>query len=633
MSIPPFKYASLHQDAPSFRLIKVLRGGGQSPLKCNFRVAYLDHVEEEYDAVSYAWGKMVRNRPIVIGDQRFLVSAIVEDILMRLRDPQRDRFLWLDLICIDQDNNDERRLQVNRMKDIFGKAQSVIVSLGPHIGTAHRTSIRSIPPDWYDGPDPPPPVRKQYKVDANGLLFISTLPPSQPSPHAIQVRTTDSYLDTSKQTRFDHALKLMTSTWGAVGSLANVPLSKVDEENMLELLRKPWFTRVWVIQEVAVAKKLTIICGARTMDGTEFAKSLHRRILARVRSDGLRTRLTLLRPLLAYMATESANKPTEELLTLLHRFRSWEATNPRDKVYALLGLGADSNDSGELQPDYNLPVAQLYQNVAEYMLSRYNSPSVLTYAMPKREPQAAPAEPEGWVSWLWHQFQPPEIVRNVREIPSWCPDWRENYSYPVPPDPNLDPDDSYRSTSPRLGSVYRQPYFLGAASHGTRTRSFSGWSIDSGPLKASGYILGKVTSILDDGSVEAIPFDDVKSVIEWPYTRVSRHLETLSAALRQVGLGGLKIEDRLCLLQGATGLAVLRPHEGQFHLVFLEHSNFRPFTLDQSFWLIAHRRVIIDAQLYQRTVFADIVALLVSKDGFKPSCVGQDLKSRTFELV
>jgi hypothetical protein len=99
VSKSPYRYPTLHRDAPSIRLINLFRGSGQSPLRCNFRVAYLDH-GEQYAAVSYTWGKKVRNRPIVIGDQTFLVSATVEDILMRLRDPQRDRLLWLDLICI-----------------------------------------------------------------------------------------------------------------------------------------------------------------------------------------------------------------------------------------------------------------------------------------------------------------------------------------------------------------------------------------------------------------------------------------------------------------------------------------------------------------------------------------------------
>jgi hypothetical protein len=145
-----YRYPPLHQDAPSIRLISLIRSGDQSSmLRCKFKLAYLGG-DSWYDAVSYAWETKTRNRPIRIDDQTFLVSPFVEDLLMRLREPERDRLLWLDLICIDQGNLDERSRQVGRMKDIFSQAQTVIVSLGPHIGSKHRTNPRSVPPDYQD---------------------------------------------------------------------------------------------------------------------------------------------------------------------------------------------------------------------------------------------------------------------------------------------------------------------------------------------------------------------------------------------------------------------------------------------------------------------------------------------------
>ena len=71
-----------------------------------------------------------------------MVSRVVEDILLRLRDENEDRLLWLDQMCINQDDPVEKSRQVERMKDIFGDARRVIVSLGPHGGkVVHDTAI------------------------------------------------------------------------------------------------------------------------------------------------------------------------------------------------------------------------------------------------------------------------------------------------------------------------------------------------------------------------------------------------------------------------------------------------------------------------------------------------------------
>lgn len=553
--MPSYRYPPLHPDAPSIRLITLLRGSGQSELRCNFKLAYLGG-GEQYEAVSYAWEMSTRNRPIKVGNQTFLVSAVVEDILMRLRKPQKDRTLWLDLICIDQANRDERSRQVDRMKDIFGQAQAVIASLGPHIGSEH--------------------------------------------------------LDASNQWRFDHALDLITSAWRAVGSMTNFPLSESDEQNVLCLLSKPWFSRVWVVQEVAAAKKLIIICGKQTIDGKDFAKKLYQRIPSRVRQEELQTKLEHLRPLLLYMSVGFATGPKEELLTLLHQFRSWEASDPRDKVYAILGLSSDGRESSELRPDYDLPVAQVYRNVAEYMLSRYGSLAILTYAMPKQEPPPPP-KPDGLMSWMWNQFQAPSNVRNVRDIPSWCPDWREAYSYSIPPEPISKPS-NLRPSSPNVTPA--------------RSKLLSGRSIYCGALTVSGHLLGTVTSVLDDGSIEAIPSDETKALLKWPFAPVSRHLGKSSAALHKATGCGLKIGDCLCILRGSTGLAVLRPHDGQFHMVALEHSDFGrilPGISPESSW-----ENVASGPAYQRSVFAEIVGKFTRDEGFTPRT---RMKIRTFDLI
>ena len=67
-------------------------------------------------------------------------------MLLQLRHEKKDRLLWIDLICIDQGNIDEKAIQVERMKDIFGEAQTIIASLGPHSITGMNQEISTCRP-------------------------------------------------------------------------------------------------------------------------------------------------------------------------------------------------------------------------------------------------------------------------------------------------------------------------------------------------------------------------------------------------------------------------------------------------------------------------------------------------------
>ena len=130
-----FHYPPLHKDAPSIRLLRLLASGSPPNLKCELTLSYVGG-GDSYEAVSYFWGRggsqgKLRNRVISLDNRYFQVTPVVEDILLRLHDPAKDRLLWIDLVCIDQDNIEEKNRQVSRMKDIFKHAWRVIACLGP----------------------------------------------------------------------------------------------------------------------------------------------------------------------------------------------------------------------------------------------------------------------------------------------------------------------------------------------------------------------------------------------------------------------------------------------------------------------------------------------------------------------
>jgi hypothetical protein len=84
-----------------------------------------------YTALSYAWGQDNDLRPICVGENIFNVSANLEEALRELQDERNDVILWVDHICINQEDEIERGHQVQQMKQIYAEATRVIAWVGP----------------------------------------------------------------------------------------------------------------------------------------------------------------------------------------------------------------------------------------------------------------------------------------------------------------------------------------------------------------------------------------------------------------------------------------------------------------------------------------------------------------------
>lgn len=83
-----------------------------------------------YEALSYVWGSNKRSRTIRLNNCAFPVTENLYLALSRLRNRQLERILWVDAICINQSNRDEKTKQIPLMREIYAQAQHVIVWLG-----------------------------------------------------------------------------------------------------------------------------------------------------------------------------------------------------------------------------------------------------------------------------------------------------------------------------------------------------------------------------------------------------------------------------------------------------------------------------------------------------------------------
>jgi hypothetical protein len=126
-TVPKYRYTKLHDDH-SIRMLTLNPGALDDPLQGS--LTYFDIGSgKEYETISYTWGEPNRNSEIRCGGKSIGITTSLAGALSRLRWPNRKRRLWVDQICINQDDEEERSQQVQFMNRIYENASHVLVWL------------------------------------------------------------------------------------------------------------------------------------------------------------------------------------------------------------------------------------------------------------------------------------------------------------------------------------------------------------------------------------------------------------------------------------------------------------------------------------------------------------------------
>jgi hypothetical protein len=214
----PFNYRPLSHSSKEVRLLTLLPGKNFSDrVECELIHSSLEE-NPQYEALSYVWGTADAPETILLHGQAFAVRQNLLDALRHLRSGQ-ERTLWVDAICIDQDNVSERNHQVGQMGSIYSSATRVVSWLG----TASFDSALAI----------------------DFLADLSSAAATQP--------------------RFPEQSVLPACT-------------KKRRKAVQHLNEREYWKRVWIVQEVVLACNIFIMCGNSGIYWEDFVLGVNRSI-------------------------------------------------------------------------------------------------------------------------------------------------------------------------------------------------------------------------------------------------------------------------------------------------------------------------------------------------------------------
>lgn len=329
--------------------------------------------EAQYTAVSYAWGNACVTESILVAGQEFEVTAnlavCLKHLAIRLaaKDTAEDGSgfnIWVDAVCINQEDIAERNAQVLRMKDIFPHADKLIVWLGdegPHTGPAVErindiTRLLDILTENEDGTG--------FRDAKNKV------------PEHIYSRTTD-----------EHEIAIRSG--------------------VMDIYEREWWERTWILQEVGLSKDVIVHCGYYEMTLVSL-ESFHRfagylmmespELLFETRGgEGVEMVDIEKLPLsVLNLRDDLQDKYESSLHILLDNTKIHKATDPRDKIYGILGLSSDFC-SGGILPRYDYPVQEVFLDVVKAHFRKYDCLDILDQCY---------AEHTGEIG-----------------LPSWIPNW------------------------------------------------------------------------------------------------------------------------------------------------------------------------------------------------------------------
>lgn len=355
---PVYTYQPLPQGRPHIRLLKIVPAtASDDVLVADIGHFSLDDSCPPFVALSYVWGPPNPPWMVCTRDGRYIVcTQSLRLALCHLRD-RGELIVWADAICINQNDYQEKSKQVLLMGEIYKRASRVVVELG--MTCANDKHL----------------VCRDYLRALLNMLSLTarTLAAVRPDEKGLHPREYGKFGIPS----YGH------QAWGAWRAMRSTS----------------WFTRSWIVQEVTAGRNVTLLYNGQSFRWADIylANGVTAREQVDLKTYNGKMNIQNMGDL---QNTDKSDLP--KLLDLLSIFRTLNATDPRDKIYAFRGLASDENESP--LPDYAKSVEQVFVDFAAFFVRRGLTGQLLLEAGRNR---------------------------TVRNVPSWVPDWSNNESWQI----------------------------------------------------------------------------------------------------------------------------------------------------------------------------------------------------------
>lgn len=402
-----YKVAGFYRYSPlepgQFRVITILPGQEPNAIACSVTIAELAD-PLPYEALSYAWGNVYDVCTIQLDGKPLYITRSLHTALVRLRRVDSLKTIWVDGISINQRDTREREQQVVQMRHIYRFAERVIVWFGEAANDSEKI---------------PNLIQGQIEYDKLSKDGQESLGCDQTN------RATGNSMD---------------------------PLQF--------LRRRPWFRRVWVVQEAVMASEITVMCGEWEISWLDFVqhgmfvsdKPDDNRTISTETTGGFEAMVGLIAMIILGAGQET--KHPRKLIQILSGMRGLRATDPRDHIYGVLGLSIEA-DEVVLQPDYDIDPLKLYIQAAKFFVDHGQGIEVLYSALLSRS------------------------VEDYR-LPSWVPDWSSN-NVPL------------RRIAPHFMLTREEEYDQCCYQAAKDTTSLISTNLDSNNLSVAGVMFDSIT--------------------------------------------------------------------------------------------------------------------------------------------
>ncbi|KAF2464828.1 uncharacterized protein BDR25DRAFT_346406 [Lindgomyces ingoldianus] len=316
-----------HVDSTSIRLLRFSRdenGHFTGQLK-KFR---LESAPPFY-SLSYVWGKKTFSTGITFGSDWLLVLTSLAPFLHMIcqhKDFSDKDWWWIDSICMNLDNVEERATQVKIMGDIYRRASRAIIWLG-----------------------------KEREEESDCLGAVEFLK---------QIADLKSALETSEVLREQIRDKKFAVQWDAVG----------------KLLSRSWWTRVWTLQEFILPREAKFYCGSSSISRCNFKLAMYSIHLCKSHDHKLVPRH-------AFDAAWNRRRIHQwftksngiNLVATMAYLGNHGATDSRDRIYSVLGIITDHDRRLVGDPEYKSGVEQVFANLVRSFWNEYHSLDIVCF--------------------------------------------------------------------------------------------------------------------------------------------------------------------------------------------------------------------------------------------------------------